>query len=63
MLNLLLIRRCSMIKREFWEKIADVWGSEEEIILPDIIDVGLSDSDLDEEEIEDLDDFIGDLFE
>ena len=52
-----------MIKREFWEKIADVWGSEEEIILPDIIDDELSDSDLDEEEIEELDDFIGDLFE
>ena len=52
-----------MIKREFWEKIADVWGSEEEIILPDIIEDELSDSDLEEEEIDELDDFISDLFE
>lgn len=51
-----------MIKREFWENIASVWGKKEEIEIPDIIDgPDVPDDFIDLDEVEDWDDLLKDL--
>lgn len=51
-----------MIKREFWENIASVWGRKEEIEIPDLIDgPDVPDDFIDLNEVEDWDDLLKDL--
>lgn len=51
-----------MIKREFWENIASVWGKKEEIEIPDILDgPDVPDDFIDLDEVEDWDDLLKDL--
>lgn len=51
-----------MIKREFWENIASVWGKKEEIEIPDLIDgPDVPDDFIDLNEVEDWDDLLKDL--
>lgn len=37
MLNLLQIRRRFMIKKEFWEKVADIWADKEDVEIPVLV--------------------------
>ena len=51
-----------MIKREFWEKVAEVWAKKEEIEIPDITEgPDVPDDFIDLDEVEDLDSFLKDL--
>lgn len=51
-----------MIKREFWEKIAEVWAKKEEIEIPDITDgPDVPDDFIDLNEVEDWDSLLKDL--
>lgn len=51
-----------MIKREFWENIASIWGKKEEIEIPDLIDgPDVPDDFIDLNEVEDWDDLLKDL--
>lgn len=51
-----------MIKREFWEKVAEVWAKKEEIKIPDIEDVpDVPDDFIDLNEVEDWDSLLKDL--
>lgn len=51
-----------MIKREFWENIASVWGKKEEVEIPDLIDgPDVPDDFIDLNEVEDWDDLLKDL--
>lgn len=48
-----------MIKREFWEKVADVWAKKEEIYIPEILDIPDVPDDLfATDDVEDLDDLL-----
>lgn len=51
-----------MIKREFWENIASIWGKKEEIEIPDLIDgPDVPDDFIDLNEVEDWDELLKDL--
>ncbi len=51
-----------MIKREFWEKVAQVWAKKEEIEIPDIVDgPDVPDDFIDLNEVEDWDALLKDL--
>lgn len=51
-----------MIKREFWEKIAEVWAKKEEIEIPDIKDgPDVPDEFIDLNEVEDWDALLKDI--
>lgn len=51
-----------MIKREFWEKIAEVWAKKEDIEIPDIKDgPDVPDEFIDLNEVEDWDALLKDL--
>ena len=55
-----------MIKKEFWEKVADVWSKEEVIEIPHVEDISIPDELDDEEEIDfddwdEADDFFDDI--
>ncbi len=51
-----------MIKREFWEKVAEVWAKKEEIEIPDIKDgPDVPDDFIDLDEVEDWDSLLKDL--
>lgn len=51
-----------MIKREFWEKVAEVWAKKELIEIPDMIDVpDIPEDMIDLEEVEDWDSLLKDL--
>ena len=51
-----------MIKREFWEKVSEVWVKEEKIVIPDIIDgPDVPDDLIDLNEVEDWDALLEDL--
>ena len=51
-----------MIKREFWEKVAEVWAKKEEIEIPDITDgPDVPDDFIDLNEVEDWDALMKDL--
>ena len=51
-----------MIKREFWEKVAEVWAKKEEINIPDIIDgPDVPEDFIDLNEVEDWDSLLKDL--
>lgn len=51
-----------MIKKEFWEKIAEVWAKKEEIDIPPIdIGIDVPDDFIDLDEVEDWDALMKDL--
>lgn len=51
-----------MIKREFWEKIAEVWAKKEEIEIPDIgTGPDVPDDFIDLDSVEDWNDLLKDL--
>lgn len=51
-----------MIKREFWEKIAEVWAKKEEIEIPDIgAGPDVPDDLIDLDSVENWDDLLKDL--
>lgn len=55
-----------MIKKEFWEKVADVWSKKEVIEIPPVEDINIPDELDDEEEIDfddwdEADDFFDDI--
>lgn len=56
-----------MIKKEFWEKVADVWSKKEVIEIPPVEEISIPDElDDDEEEIDfddwdEADDFFDDI--
>lgn len=51
-----------MIKREFWEKIAEVWAKKEEIEIPDIgTGPDVPDDCIDLDSVEDWNDLLKDL--
>lgn len=51
-----------MIKREFWEKIAEVWDKKEEIEIPDIgTGPDVPDDFIDLDSVEDWNDLLKDL--
>jgi len=52
-----------MIKRTFWESVAEVWCRKEEIVTPVIEDVpDVSDEELSFDDDIDMDDILGDIF-
>ncbi len=51
-----------MIKKEFWEKVAEVWAKKEEIDIPPIdIGIDVPDDFIDLDEVEDWDALMKDL--
>lgn len=51
-----------MIKKEFWEKVAEVWTKKEEIDIPPIdIGIDVPDDFIDLDEVEDWDALMKDL--
>ena len=55
-----------MINREFWEKIASVWGKENEVVVPDVpVDIPVPKEFIETEKkhYDDLDDFLKDIID
>ena len=52
-----------MVKRSFWESIAEVWSRKEKIVVPSVDDVpDIPEEDLFFDDNLDMDDLLGDIF-
>lgn len=52
-----------MIKKEFWERVAENWSKKEEIVIPEIDKEDIPDVPLDNNDMDDLDSYLNSILD
>lgn len=52
-----------MIKKEFWERVAENWSKKEEIVIPEIDKEDIPEVPLDNNDMDDLDSYLNSILD